>query len=88
MGILTGFFNRNALALTRIVIIILITGTIGFVGFHHSIVGNIQVFGAFLYSDNISIADYLIFLLLTLIGNGVGGSIVVGLFKYRIFESN
>jgi formate/nitrite transporter FocA (FNT family) len=51
-------------------------------------VGNIQVFGAFLYSDNISIADYLIFLLLTLIGNGVGGSIVVGLFKYRIFESN
>lgn len=88
MGLLTWLLNSTIQTLTRIVIIIMITGTIGFVGFHHSIVGNIEVFGAFLYADSISLADYLLFLVLTLLGNGVGGAIVVGLFKYRIFESN
>ncbi|WP_107039311.1 formate/nitrite transporter family protein [Brumimicrobium mesophilum] len=88
MGLLTWLLNSTVKSLTRIVIIIMITGTIGFVGFHHSIVGNIEVFGAFINSDSISITDYLMFLLLTLTGNGVGGAIVVGLFKYRIFESN
>lgn len=88
MGLLTWLLNSTIQTLTRIVIIIMITGTIGFLGFHHSIVGNIEVFGAFLYAENISLADYLMFLLLTLLGNGIGGAVVVGLFKYRIFESN
>jgi len=88
MGLLTWLLNSTLNVLTRIVIITIITGTIGFVGFHHSIVGNIEVFGAYLYSDALSITDYLMFLLLTLLGNGVGGAVVVGLFKYRIFESN
>jgi len=88
MGLLTRLLNSTLNVLTRIVIITIITGTIGFVGFHHSIVGNIEVFGAYLYSDALSITDYLMFLLLTLLGNGVGGAVVVGLFKYRIFESN
>lgn len=88
MGLLTWLLSSTIQTLTRIVIVIMITGTIGFVGFHHSIVGNIEVFGAFLYADSISLVDYLLFLLLTLLGNGIGGAIVVGLFKYRIFESN
>lgn len=88
MGLLTWLLNSTLNVLTRIVIITIITGTIGFVGFHHSIVGNIEVFGAYLYSDVLSITDYLMFLLLTLLGNGVGGAVVVGLFKYRVFESN
>lgn len=88
MGLLTWLLNSSVDVLTRIIIIIIITGTIGFAGFHHSIVGNIEAFGAFLYADDISILDYLVFLGLTLLGNGLGGAIVVGLFKYRIFESN
>ncbi|WP_026753094.1 formate/nitrite transporter family protein [Sediminibacter sp. Hel_I_10] len=88
MGLLTWLLNSSVDVLTRIIIIIIITGTIGFAGFHHSIVGNIEAFGAFLYADDISILDYLVFLALTLLGNGLGGAIVVGLFKYRIFESN
>jgi len=88
MGLLTWLLNSTMDVLTRILIITIITGTIGFVGFHHSIVGNIEVFGAFLYSEAISLGDYFIFLLLTLLGNGIGGAIVVGLFKYRIFASN
>ena len=88
MGLLTWLLNSTIEVLTRIVIITIITGTIGFAGFHHSIVGNIEVFAAFLYSDTISFIDYVIFLLLTLLGNGIGGAVVVGLFKYRIFASN
>lgn len=88
MGLLTWLLNSTTETLTRIVIITIITGTIGFVGFHHSIVGNIEAFGAFLHSDAVSFTDYLLFLLITLTGNGIGGAIVVGLFKYRIFESN
>lgn len=88
MGLLTWLLNSTMNSLTRIYIIFMITGVIGFGGFHHSIVGNIEAFGAFLHSTSVSFWDYLLFLLIALIGNGVGGAIVVGLFKYRIFESN
>lgn len=88
MGLLTWLLNTTEEILTRIVLIFLITGTIGLVGLHHSIVGNLEAFGALLYSDSVHFSDYLLFLLLVLIGNGIGGAIVVGLFKYRIFEIN
>lgn len=88
MGLLTWLLNSTETSLTRIVIIFMITGVIGFGGFHHSIVGNIEVFAAFLYSDAVSFWDYVLFLAIALIGNGLGGAVVVGLFKYRIFESN
>ena len=88
MGLLTWLLNSTMNSLTRVFLIIMITGVIGFGGFHHSIVGNIEVFGAFLHSDTISFLDYLWFLILVLLGNGIGGAVVVGLFKYRIFESN
>ncbi|WP_405397134.1 formate/nitrite transporter family protein [Maribacter sp. Asnod2-G09] len=88
MGLLTWLLNSTMNSLTRVVLIIMITGVIGFGGFHHSIVGNIEVFGAFLHSNDISFLDYLWFLFLALLGNSIGGAVVVGLFKYRIFESN
>lgn len=88
MGLLNWLLNSTINSLSRIFLIFMITGVIGFGGFHHSIVGNIEVFGAFLYSDTITIMDYLWFIFLALLGNGIGGAIVVGLFKYRIFESN
>lgn len=88
MGLLTWILNSTTNSLSRIFLIILITGVIGFGGFHHSIVGNIEVFGAYLYSETVSLFDYLSFLLLALLGNAIGGGVVVGLFKYRIFESN
>lgn len=88
MGLLNWLLNSSVNSLTRIILIFMITGVIGFGGFHHSIVGNIEVFGAFLYSNHITFFDYFWFLCLTLSGNGIGGAVVVGLFKYRIFESN
>lgn len=88
MGLLNWLLNSSLDSFTRILLIVIITGVIGFGGFHHSIVGNIEVFGAVLYSSSVSILDYLWFLILALLGNSIGGGIVVGLFKYRIFQSN
>jgi formate/nitrite transporter FocA (FNT family) len=88
MGLLNWLINSVKNSLTRIFLIFMITGVIGFGGFHHSIVGNIEVFGAFLHSNTITLLDYLAFLSLAIVGNAIGGAVVVGLFKYRIFESN
>lgn len=88
MGLLNWLLNSTMNSLTRIVLIFMITGVIGFGGFHHSIVGNIEVFGAYLFGNTVSLFDYLWFLLLALSGNSIGGAIVVGLFKYRIFALN
>jgi formate/nitrite transporter FocA (FNT family) len=88
MGLLNWLINSVKNSLTRIFLIFMITGVIGFGGFHHSIVGNIEVFGAFLHSNTITLLDYLAFLALAIVGNAIGGAVVVGLFKYRIFESN
>lgn len=88
MGLLTWLLSSIVNSITRLALIFMITAIIGFGGFHHSIVGNIEVFGAWLYSDTISFLDYIKFLGLTLTGNGMGGAVVVALFKYRVFQSN
>ncbi len=88
MGLLTWLLNSTMNSFTRILLIIMITGVIGLGGFHHSIVGNIELFGAFLHGSQVSFTDYLWFLLLVLSGNSIGGAIMVGLFKYRIFALN
>jgi hypothetical protein len=54
-----------------------------FWSFHHSIVGNIEVFG---HTNTITILD-LVFLSLAIVEMPLV-AVVVGLFKYRIFESN
>jgi formate/nitrite transporter FocA (FNT family) len=88
MGLLTWLMNSTINSITRFIIIYMITAIIGFGGFHHSIVGSLEAFGGLLFSDDISFARYIKFLVLALLGNAVGGGIVVALFKYRVFQSN
>jgi formate/nitrite transporter FocA (FNT family) len=88
MGLLTWLMNSTINSITRFIIIYMITAVIGFGGFHHSIVGSLEAFGGLLFSDAISFSRYIKFLVLALLGNAVGGGIVVALFKYRVFQSN
>lgn len=88
MGLLSWLLSSTINSFTRFIIIFMVTAVIGFSGFHHSIVGNVEVFGGLLFSDAITFLDYIIFLILALVGNGIGGAIVVALFKYRVFQSN
>ncbi len=87
MGLMSWVLNSTEETISKILLVFIITGTIGFLGLHHSIIGNIEVFSGFLASPQISISDYLTFLLIVLLGNAVGGAIFVALFKYSIFIS-
>lgn len=71
--------------LSRIVLVTLISGSIGFLGLHHSIVGNIEIFSALLYGNTVSLARYLLFLAVIFVGNTVGGVEFVGVIKNRTF---
>lgn len=85
MGVAAWLVTSARDTISRIVLVTLITGTIGFLGLHHSIVGNVEVFSGLIYGHSISVANYLIFLVLVLLGNTVGGVVFVAILKNRTF---
>ena len=85
MGVAAWLVTSARDTLSRIVLVTLITGSIGFLGLHHSIVGNIEVFSAVLYGNNVSLWHYLLFLIVILVGNTIGGVVFVAVLKNRTF---
>lgn len=68
--------------LSQIVSIYIVTFVIGLGGLHHSIAGAVEMFTAYLISDNFVLSQVLQFLVTAIIGNLVGGSIFVALLNY------
>jgi formate/nitrite transporter FocA (FNT family) len=85
MGVAAWLVTSARDTISRIVLVSLITGSIGFLGLHHSIVGNIEVFSALLYGNTVSLLSYLGFLIVVLVGNTIGGVVFVAFLKNRIF---
>ena len=85
MGVAAWLETSARDTISRIVLVTLITGSIGFLGLHHSIVGNIEVFSALIYGNTVSISRYLLFLAVVLLGNTVGGVVFVAVLKNRTF---
>lgn len=85
MGVTAWLVTSARDTLSRIVLVTLITGSIGFLGLHHSIVGNIEVFSALLYGNTVSLGRYLLFLAVVLVGNTIGGVVFVAVLKNRTF---
>lgn len=85
MGVTAWLVTSARDTLSRIVLVSLITGSIGFLGLHHSIVGNIEIFSALLYGNTVSLWRYLLFLAVVLVGNTVGGVVFVAVLKNRTF---
>ena len=85
MGLLSWLITSARDTFSRITLIFMVTGTMAFTGLHHSIIGNVEVFGGFLTSPAIQFTDYLSFQLLALFGNAIGGGFFVALLKYRAF---
>jgi formate/nitrite transporter FocA (FNT family) len=85
MGVTAWLVTSARDTLSRIVLVTIITGSIGFLGLHHSIVGNIEVFSALLYGNTVSLWRYLVFLAVVLVGNTVGGVVFVAVLKNRTF---
>ncbi|MCC9138759.1 formate/nitrite transporter family protein [Pontibacter silvestris] len=83
LGILGWLDIASKETISRIVIIALITFIIGIGGFHHSIVGSIEVFaGVIVPGDRVSWSDLGKFQLWSTLGNIIGGVFFVGLVKY------
>ena len=85
MGVTAWLVTSARDTLSRIVLVTLITGSIGFLGLHHSIVGNIEIFSALIYGNTVSLGRYLLFLVVILLGNTVGGVVFVAVLKNRTF---
>jgi len=83
MAVLSWLLSSSKETISRIVIVYIITFTVGFAGFHHSIVGNIEVFAGLIFTDNISVVDYLSFQSVALLGNAIGGVFFVAFLRYR-----
>lgn len=85
MGVAAWLVTSARDTISRIVLVTLITGSIGFLGLHHSIVGNIEVFSALMYGNTVSLPSYLLFLIIVLVGNTIGGVVFVAILKNRTF---
>lgn len=82
MGLLAWLITAAQETVSRLLIIWLVTASIGILHLPHSIAGNIEVlFGVFV-SPRVSVLDYVVFLVLATVGNVVGGSGFVGILKY------
>lgn len=85
MALLSWIITSITRAIGKIAVIYIITFIIGLSGFHHSIVGSIEVFAGFISSSDIAFFDYLSFVGLALLGNAVGGVVFVAILKYGAF---
>ncbi|EAY27742.1 formate/nitrite transporter family protein [Microscilla marina] len=82
MGLLSWLLASVSDSSSQIIVVILVTATIGIGGLHHSIVGSIEVFSGMLVSPKITFADYLSFEICSIVGNAIGGVFFVGIVKY------
>jgi formate/nitrite transporter FocA (FNT family) len=82
MGLLGWLVTSSQETISRIIVIILVTFTIGFAGLHHCIVGSIEMFSGLLSSPDIGLSEYLKFQLWATLGNSVGGGVFVAVLKF------
>jgi formate/nitrite transporter FocA (FNT family) len=82
MGLLAWLITAAKETTSRLLIIWLVTASIGVLHLPHSIAGNVEVlFGLFLTAE-ITVLDYVTFLGFSTVGNAVGGGVFVSLLKY------
>ena len=82
MGLATWLSAASRDTIGRIVFVLLVTATIGFGPFHHSILGTTEVLAAMALAGNVSAGAFGTFLLFTTLGNVIGGGVFVGLLNY------
>ena len=82
MGLLGWLVTSSQETISRILVVMLVTTTIGLGNLHHCIVGSIEVFAGMIASDEITITDYLRFQSAATVGNIAGGVVFVALLKF------
>jgi len=82
MGLLAWLITAAQETTSRLLLVLIVTGTIGLLHLPHSIAGNVEVLFGLFVSSSISVSDYVGFLALATVGNAVGGAVFVALLKY------
>ena len=82
MGLLAWLITAAQETTGRLLMVFIVTATIGMLHLPHSIAGNVEVLFGLFSSPAITVADYLAFLSLATVGNAVGGGIFVAALKY------
>jgi len=83
MGLLAWLITAAQETTGRLLMVLIVTGTIGMLHLPHSIAGNVEALFGLFVSPAITVTDYLSFLALATVGNAVGGAIFVAALKYE-----
>lgn len=83
MGLLSWLVAAAQDTIGRIVIVWIVTGAIGIAHLHHSIVGTSEVLAGMMAAGAVTPLEFGRFLLISTLGNAVGGTIFVAAVKHR-----
>jgi len=83
MGLLSWLVAASRDTMAQILLVLLVTFSIGLAGLHHSILGTAEVLSAVWATDLVSGREFLKFLLAATMGNAIGGAFFVAFMKYR-----
>ena len=82
MGLLAWLIAASRETISQIVLIFIVTASIGIIGLPHSIVGNIEVVTG-IFTGDVSVAQYFNFIIPVTLGNALGGALFVGVIKFN-----
>jgi formate-nitrite transporter family protein len=82
MGLLSWLVTASRDTISQILLVWLVTTSIGLAGLHHSIVGTVEVLAGIFAGQSITLGDYGHFILWATLGNAIGGLVFVALVKY------
>ncbi len=82
MGLLSWLVTAARETTSQILIILLVTGTIGFAHLHHAVAGTVEVLTGVFAGQGVGWGDFGHFLLWATLGNILGGGLLVALIKY------
>lgn len=81
MGLVSWLVTAARDTVAQVAIIVLVAGSIAFLGLHHSIAGSVEVLMG-VFGGETSVAGYLHFLTFATIGNAIGGTMLVAGLKF------
>lgn len=82
MGLLSWLVAAARDTISQVVMVWLVTITIGFLHLHHAVVGSAEVLSGVFSGQGATFADFVRFLAIATVGNMVGGGVFVALIKY------
>ena len=84
MGLVSWLVAAGRDTISQIVLVWLVTTSIGFAGLHHVILGSVEVFAGVFAGQGVGALDVGRFLLWATLGNIVGGVVFVAVLKYGV----